>query len=192
MKKTVNILTLIAVIVFCLCLTSCDSAPAATADELFDFTFKINNDQFTIPSDIDAFTNAGWSFPANFDAIDKTVTPSNLETTYLENGDNWFNVEIFNADTKEIATKDCPIGRVTYDFSGDIEIYTSGDFLLNGKTAKDVIARYGKPLSEAEYGGYTEIIYDADPDDSIYDRYTFRFDDDSGEIIYFDIINFDM
>lgn len=188
MKRFIKAICLLALTVICMGLCSCSSGSGSY--DLFEFTFELDGISYTLPESITAFTDNGWTFPEDFDEFDSTVKPGNLESTYLEQGDNWFNIEIFNYGDEDKALKDCPIGRVTYNFSGDIEVVSAGGFKLNGKTLDEVVKKYGKPLSQADYSTYTEIIYDKDPSTGIYDRYTFRFDKDTKVIKHIDIIYF--
>jgi hypothetical protein len=143
-----------------------------------------------IPQDISLFTDNGWNFPDNFKDLDTTISNGNLKSTYLEKGDNWFLVEIFNYSGDDKTVKDCPIGRITYDFSGDMQIYIAGDYLLNDKTLDAFIKDFGEPMSQADYSTYTEIIYDKNEQEGIYDRYTLRFDKETKIINSFDVVNF--
>lgn len=189
MKRTNKIFLLSLAVILCVLLASC-SKDTGDASALFDFTFKLNDVEYTIPESIETFTNAGWSFPENFNDFDHVITPGNLKSTYLILGENWLGIEIFNKTENELALKNCPIGRVTYDFSGDIKVYTAGDFCLNGKTLDEVISKYGQPFSQMDYSTYTEVIYDKDPSKGIYDRYTFKFNKNTKEINDIDIIYF--
>ncbi len=179
----------ISLFILLLLLCSCASK-SDMSDNLYDFTFKFDSETYTLPESISAFTDNGWSFPENFKDFDYNLTYGNLKSTYLSKEDNWFNIEIFNYEKQDKALKDCPIGRVTYDFSGDIKVTTAGGYELNGKTLSDVKNKYGDPLSEKKYGNYIEIIYDKNPDESIYDRYTFRFDLTDKIIKYIDLYYF--
>lgn len=157
---------------------------------LFDFEFQINGVGYKLPQSIDKFTQNGWAFPDNFTSYNDPIQAKGLKETYLENGENWFAIEVFNNTDNIKEFKDCPIGRVTYDFSGDIEIVLSGDFKLNGKTLDDVKSRYGEPFSQKDYSTYTEIIYDKDPSKGTYDRYVLRFDLETKSIKNFDVTYF--
>ena len=186
MKRIIAIIGILTILLSC-----CSCAAREQSGNLFDFCFEINGKTYKLAEKISTFTENGWTLPENLDT-EKTITPGNLESTILEldSEDNWVNVEIFNYSDQDCLLKDCPIGRVTYHFEGDLKIVTAGNFSLEGKKKSDIIAKYGEPFSEAEYGSYTEIIYDKDPESGIYDRYTFRFDNESGQINYFDIIMF--
>ncbi|MBQ9921043.1 MAG: hypothetical protein IJO52_02560 [Clostridia bacterium] len=189
MKKSVKILSVISVFVILLC-CSCSSGNTSS-DNLFDFTFEINGKQYTLPEKLDKFTENGFAFPEDF-KTDKDIAPGSLEATYMTLGDedNWINVEIFNYGEEKKALTDCPVGRVIYHFDGELEISTAGGFSLGGKKLDDVISKYGKPFSQADYSTYTEVIYDKDPTSGIYDRYTFRFNKDTKIIEYVDITMF--
>lgn len=191
MKKFIRVLLLICSIITVMSCISCNSSSVkVSSDELYKFSFKFNNVTYTIPEKIDTFISNGWTFSEKFDKLDKSIKSGGLESTYLEQGENWFNVEIYNGTDGELPVKECKIGRITYDFSGDIEVYTAGDFHLNDKTLDEVVAVYGEPMSKADYSLYTEIIYDKNPESSLYDRYTFRFDKTTKVINYIDITNY--
>lgn len=192
MKNTVKLLCFICIVVMCLCTVSCSGDGAVTGGDLYTFTFSFDDGEYTLPEKLSAFTDNGFAFPDSFKDAGSTVAKGALKSTYLENGDNWFNIEIVNTSDSDLPLSDCAVGRVTYDFSGNIKVYTAGGFLLNGKTLDEVTAAYGKPMSEADYGLYTEIIYDKDPNQSIYDRYTFRFDKTTETINYIDITYYNL
>lgn len=181
----------LTVVLICLMLSlaSCQSEQKAN---LFDFSFAFDGITVTLPEKINTFTDNGYTFAEKFNKLDKTVRVGNLESTYLEKGENWFNVEIVNNTDTDLVLTDCVIGRFTYDFSGNAKITLSDGFELSGKTLDDFIKRYGEPYSQKDYPMYTEIIYDKNPDESVYDRYTFRFDLDTKTINYVDAINFDL
>jgi hypothetical protein len=178
------------IIVNILALSACSST-TANSQSLFDFEITIDGKSYTLPQNINAFTDNGWSFPESFKNLDKTLSPGNLEQTYLEKDeDNWFSVEIFNYTKEDCTVKDCPIGRIIYNFSGNMEIYTAGNFLLNGKTLDDVLKKYGEPYSNTKLGNYIEVIYDKNPEESIFDRYVFMFDPNTEIINGIDITYF--
>ena len=186
MKKYVLFTSLlILLVVLCGCASKSDMT-----DNLYEFTFKFDSETYTLPENISTFTDNGWSFPDDFKDFDYTLTYGNLKSTYLSKGDDWFNIEIFNYEKQDKAVKDCPIGRITYDFSGDIKVTTAGGYELNGKTLDDIKDKYGDPFSEKKYGNYIEVIYDKNPGKSTYDRYTFRFDLSDKTIEYIDIYYF--
>lgn len=189
MKKNVRLklFTIIALLLLSLC--SCrvtTDKPSDMTDDIFEFTFKIDGITYKLPERIDMFTDNGWEFPEDFDGFDNTIKSKGLKETYLEKGDNWFAIEIFNNSDEDLPIKDCPIGRIIYDFSGDIEIAMAGDYIINDKTLDDVTKQFGEPLSQKDYSTYTEIIYDKDPSEGIYDRYTLRFELDTKILKYFD------
>ncbi len=187
-RKIVAIFTLIFVML--LTFTGCSPKSNYSKDDLFTFEFKLDDLSVKIPQNISAFTDDGWEFANNFKDLETTISNGNLKSTYLEKGDNWFLVEIFNYTGADKTVKDCPIGRVTYDFSGDLKIYLAGDYLLNDKTLDAFIKDFGKPMSQADYSTYTEIIYDKNEQEGIYDRYTLRFDKETKVINSFDVVNF--
>ena len=183
MKKILFCLSLILLLLVpCSCTQKSDMT-----ENLYDFTFKLDNQTYTLPESISAFTDNGWSFPEDYNDFDYIVKYGNLKSTYLSKGDNWFNIEIFNYEKQDKPLKDCPIGRVTYDFSGEVKVTTAGGYELNNKTLNEIKNKYGEPFLEAKYGNYIEVIYDKDPEKSTYDRYTFRFDLSNEVIEYIDI-----
>ena len=187
-RRITALLLLLSVML--LTFTGCAPKSNYTKDDLFTFEFKIDDLSVKIPQDISLFTDNGWTFDAKFKDLETTISNGNLKSTYLEKGDNWFLVEIFNYSGNDMTVKDCPIGRITYDFSGDMKIYLAGDYLLNDKTLDTFIKDFGKPMSQADYSTYTEIIYDKNEQEGIYDRYTLRFDKDTKVINSFDVVNF--
>ena len=97
MKKTFICLSVILIL-----LLSCSCAQKNNmTDNLYDFTFVFDDETYTLPESITAFTDNGWSFPDDFDSFDYTVKYGNLKSTYLSKGDNWFNIEIFNYEKED-------------------------------------------------------------------------------------------
>ncbi len=175
MKNKFLIFTVVLTVML-IAFTGCAAKKSYTKDDLFTFEFKIDDISVKIPEKISTFTDAGWEFPEKFKELDSLITDANLKSTYLSKGDNWFSIEIINNSGSDMIVKDCPIGRIKYDFSGDLKIYLANDYLLNDKTLDAVIKAFGEPMSQADYSTYTEIIYDKNEDEGIYDRYTLRFD----------------
>lgn len=195
MKRVIKTITTIACICILLQCTSCNKTPdkkeaLKNNTDLYTFSFKIDGQSYTLPQKIDTFLQNGWSISKKVDPSNTIITSKNLKETYLEKGDKWFLVEIFNYSDTDLTLMECPIGRVTYDFSEDIEIIMSGGFKLNGKTIDDVIKKYGEPMSNKDYGTYTELIYDKNPDEGTYDRYVLKFDSETKIIKNFDVTYF--
>lgn len=207
MKKVVAILL---ILVFCLCITSCgnktdegktqnssivenDSAydtGVTLSDNLDDFTFKINDVVYKLPIEIEAFTKNGWKFPDYFDEYDKGIDSDHKESEYLVKGENELSIEVFNKSGNQKKLKECLIGRIEYDFSGDLQFYIAGDFLLNGKTFGDVKSKFGEPTSQDDYGANINAVYEKTGSEWIYERYTFSFDKETEEIISINMVNF--
>lgn len=187
-SKIIFLITVLCVMI--ITFTGCAKQTSYTKDDLFNFEFKLDELSVKIPQEISVLTADGWEFPDNFKDLDSTLNNGSLKSTYLEKGDNWFMVEIFNYSGEDKTVKDCPIGRITYDFSGDLKIYLANDYLLNDKTLDTFIKNFGEPMSTKDYSTYTEIIYDKNEDEGIYDRITLRFDKNTKIINSFDVVNF--
>jgi len=186
-KRFIFAMTLLCIIItFC----GCSKQSAYSKEDLFTFEFRFDELSVKIPQEISLFTNDGWKFPEKFKDLETTMSNGNLKSTYLEKEDNWFSVEIFNYSGSDKLVKDCPIGRITYDFSGNLKIYLANDYLLNEKTLDQFIKDFGSPMSQADYSTYTEIIYDKNEQEGIYDRITLRFDKDTKIVNSFDVVNF--
>ncbi len=207
MKKVVAILL---TVVFCLCLTSCGNETdegktqnnsdieansvydtgVILSDNLDDFTFKINDIVYKLPIEIESFTKNGWDFPDYFDEYDKGIDSDHKELEYLVKGENEISVEIFNMSGNQKKLKECPIGRVEYDFSGDLQFYIAGDFLLNGKTFAEVKEKLGEPTSQDDYGANINAVYEKINSEWIYERYTFSFNKETEKISCINMVNF--
>lgn len=212
MKKIVAILL---TVVFCFCITACGDVidddeineektkssstsendvvydtGIVLSDNLDDFTFKMNNTVYKLPMGIEAFTKTGWSFPEYFDEYDKEIDSDRKESGYLINGENKVRVEIFNMSGNRKQLKECPIGRMEYDFSGDLQFYIAGDFLLNGKTFAEVKEKLGEPTSQDNYGVEINAVYEKTGSEWIYERYTFSFDAETEKITGINMVNF--
>ena len=97
MKKFIRVLLLICGIITVMSCISCNSSSVkVSSDEFYKFSFKFNDVTYTIPEKIDTFTSNGWTFSEKFDKLDKPIKSGGLESTYLEQGENWFNIEIYN------------------------------------------------------------------------------------------------
>lgn len=207
MKK---ILSILLMTIFCLCITSCsnetdeektqNSSTLETdsvydtgitlSDDLDDFTFKINDIVYKLPIEVETFTKNGWDFPEYFDEYDKAVDSEHKESEYLVKGNNKLNIEIFNMSGNQKKLKECPIGRIEYDFTGDLQFYIAGNFLLNGKTLNEVKEKFGEPTSQEDYGINISAVYEKENSDWIYERYTFTFDEETEKITRISIVNF--
>ena len=187
--KTKLLLICLLCVIF-LTFTGCSEQSSYSKDDLFTFEFKFDELLIKVPQDINTFITDGWTFPEKFYDLETTMSNGNLKSTYLEKGDNWFLVEIFNNSGSDKAVKECPIGRITYDFSGDLKVYLAGDYLLNDKTLSEFIKTFGDPMSQADYSTYIEIIYDKNEAEGIYDRITLRFDKQTNVINSFDVVYF--
>ena len=207
MKKLIAILL---VVVFCLCLTSCGNETdkvitqnssnvendsvydtgVALSNNLDDFTFKINDIVYKLPIEIEAFTKNGWKLPDYFDEYDKEIDSHNKESEYLVKGENELSIQIFNMSGNRKKLKECPVGRIEYDFSGDLQFYIAGDFLLNGKTFDEVKDKFGEPTRQEDYDNYIEIVYEKTGSEWIYEMYTMRFDSKTKVIQNINMVNF--
>jgi len=188
MKRIIAFLLLMCVML--ISFTGCSAQSNYSKDDLFTFEFRFDDLSIKIPQNISSFTDDGWYFPEQFKDLETSMSNGNLKSTYLSKGNNWFLVEIFNYSGEDRLVKDCPIGRITYDFSGDLKVYLADDYLLNDKSLDKFIKDFGEPMSQADYSTYTEIIYDKNEAEGLYDRYTFRFDKESKTINSFDVVNF--
>lgn len=159
------------------------------SDDLFDFTIKMNDTVYKIPMEIDAFLGNGWTFNEYFDDYESLIDSDHSVSAYLYNDDSELYVQVYNYSGNQELFKNCPIGRITYDFSGSLQVYLADDFLLNGKTVDEVIEKYGEPYSIQEYT-YCEVTYQSENTSLIYNRYTLEFDKETRVIKSINIVNF--
>ncbi len=160
------------------------------SDKLDDFTFQIDNVVYQLPITQEAFVGNGWSFYDYFDDFDKPINSEHYESVYLYKGENEICVNVINKSGDQKKFTECPVGRVSYDFSGNIQFFLAGNFLLNDKTLDEVIAQYGTPTAQDEYTEYIEISYQKTDAEWIYERYTLRFDTQTKKIKDINIVNF--
>lgn len=159
------------------------------SENLMDFTIKIDGAIYKIPMELSAFQKNGWALPSGFDT-EKEIASDHFESATIEKGSSKLNVELINKSLDVQKASSCPIGRITYDFSGDIDIYLAGNTLLNSLSQSEMIEKFGQPTSSEEYGEYVEMVYEKPNTSSIYERYTFQFDIASGKLLQMNVVNF--
>lgn len=209
MKK----IAILAALTLCLCLTACgkkenkkaldlssvnnDSSAASVydtgiemSDDIYDFTFRIDDNAYELPISIEAFTKTGWKFKEYFDDYEKGIDSDHIESFYLTKGKNELSFQVFNMTGVQKKFKDCPIGRVEYEFNGDIQFYIANDFLLNDKKLSEIKEKFGTPNFNEDYGNKIQICYEKENADSIYERYTMEFDGETEKISRINIVNF--
>lgn len=128
------------------------------SNNLFDFTFKLDDTVYALPTDIKTFLGNGWVFDEFFDDFEIPVNSEHLKRSYLLNGENRIDVEVYNYSGNQELFYNCPVGSISYDFSGSLNIYLADNFLLNGKTAEDVLQKFGEPYMMSE-NVWCEIVY---------------------------------
>ncbi len=153
--------------------------------ELFQFSLKINGVVYKLPAMQTALTTNGWSIT---EKSAETVKSSFKADGVLSNGETSFDVQVINPTKEEMSFAECPIGRISYDFSGTAEIYIADSFLLNEATQKSIIEKYGEPETTEKHSDFSEITYGSRKTAGNYAKYLFRFDK-SGKIIYFSVVN---
>lgn len=158
---------------------------AEPSTELFDFSIQIDGADYMLPTVQTAFTQNGWSVSEKSETVVKASFKSDA---VLSKGDTSFEIQVINPTKAELPFEECPIGRISYDFSGNAEIYIADGFLLNGTTKKKIIEKYGEPEGTETHSDFSEITYGSRKTSGHYARYLFRFDK-SGKIIYFSIVN---
>lgn len=158
---------------------------AELSAELFQFSLKIDGVAYKLPAFQSAFEAKGWSVSKQ--SAEK-VKASYKADAVLSNGDTSFDIQVINPTKAELSFKECPIGRISYDFSGKAEIYIADEFLLNGTTKKAITEKYGEPETTEKHSDFSEITYGSRKTSGNYAKYLFRFDK-SGNLIYFSIVN---
>jgi hypothetical protein len=153
--------------------------------ELFQFSIKIDNATYKLPAMQTAFTSNGWAVSEN---ESETVLSLYKSDAILTKGDTSFKVQVINPTKSTLSFSECPIGRLTYDFSGTAEIYIADDFLLNDSTKSAIIEKYGEPETTETHSDFSEITYGSRKTSGNYASYLFRFDK-KGKITYFSIVN---
>ncbi len=158
---------------------------AVLSDELLQFTVKIDNVVYKLPAMQSAFTTKGWNIS---EAGTTMINPSFTTSAILTNGKTTFDIQVINPTKENLSFEECPIGRLSYDFSGEAEILLADNFLLNEATKESIIEKYGDPESTEAHSDFSEIIYGSRKTSGNYASYLFRFDK-SGKITYFSIVN---
>ena len=161
---------------------------AELSAELFDFSVKIDGVDYKLPAMQTAFTKNGWNISPNTESV---VKASFKADATLSKGDVIFDVQVINSTKAELTFEECPIGKISYDFSGNAEIYIADGFLLNGASKTSIVEKYGEPETTETHNDFSEIIYGSRKTSGNYAKYLFRFDK-NGKIIYFSITNFYM
>lgn len=158
---------------------------AQLSDELFQFSMKINGVSYKLPAMQSFFTSNGWSIA---EPSLQSLKSSFIAKATLSDGKTTFDIQVVNPTNEEKSFDDCPIGRLSYDFSGEAEISIAGDFSLNDATKKSLVEKFGEPESEETHSDFSEIIYGSRKTSGNYASYLFRFNK-SGKITYFSIVN---
>ena len=153
--------------------------------DLFQFSIQIDEDVFMLPALQNAFTSKGWSVSGN---ENQTLKAGYIENAVLSKGETSFDIQVINPSKKELSFSECPIGRISYDFSGTVQIYLADNLLLNTATKTAIIEKYGEPEKAETHSDFSEITYGSRKTTGNYAKYLFRFDK-SGKIIYFSIVN---
>ena len=153
--------------------------------ELFQFSTKINGVVYKLPAMQTAFTTNGWSIT---EKSTETVKASFKADGVLSKEETSFDIQVINPTKEELPFEKCPIGRISYDFSGAAEIYIADSFLLNEATKTSITEKYGEPETTENHSDFSEITYGSRKTAGNYAKYLFRFDK-SGKIIYFSVVN---
>ncbi len=154
--------------------------------ELFNFTAKIDGVDYILPALQTAFTKNGWDISGNENS---TVKASFKEDAVMSKGNNVFNIQVINPTKNALPFEECPVGRISYDFSGDAEIYIADSFLLNEATIDSVKEKYGEGATEENLKTRSTLTYGGKSETGNYAEYLFEFDED-GKITNFSMVNF--
>lgn len=66
------------------------------SDDIYDFTFRIDDNAYELPISIEAFTKTGWKFKEYFDDYEKGIDSDHIESFYLTKGKNELSFQVFN------------------------------------------------------------------------------------------------
>ncbi len=158
---------------------------ASISDELFQFTVKIDDVVYMLPSMQSAFTSSGWNVS---EKSTETVKAGFKADAILSKGDTAFAIQVINPTKAPLSFDECPVGRIAYDFSGSAEIYIADDFQLNNTTKKALTEKFGEPETTEKHSDFSEITYGSRKTSGNYAKYLFRFDK-IGKIVYFSMVN---
>lgn len=161
---------------------------AFPSTELFQFTVKIDDNLYMLPAMQTAFSKNGWAVS---EVSASVVKASYQADAVLSKGETAFDIKVVNPTKEDLPFQKCPIGRISYDFSGDAQISIADEFSLNDATKKTVIEKFGEPETTETHSDFTEITYGSRSTSGNYARYLFRFDK-NGKITYFNIVNYYM
>ena len=153
--------------------------------DLFQFSIQIDEEVYKLPMLQNSFISDGWSISEN-DV--QTLKAGYIESATLSKGETTFDIQVINPTKKELSFAECPVGRLSYDFSGTAQIYIADNFLLNDATKASITEKYGEPETTETHSDFSEITYGSRKTTGNYAKYLFRFDK-SGKIIYFSIVN---
>ena len=153
--------------------------------ELFRFSIKIDGKDYKLPALQEAFINNGFTISGS--SAD-TIKPSYIENAVLSNETTSFEIQLINPTQKELPFGECPVGRLSYDFSGEAEIYIADSVLLNEVTQSMLADKYGEADNVEKYNDFTLVTYGSKSKTGNYAQYLFKFNK-NGKIVYFDMVN---
>lgn len=211
-KRFLFLLTFLSI--FCLLLTSCggdgnqseeisglsedanESKSEASEDsigyenaemsaELFDFTLKIDGTVYKLPIIQKSLISNGFAVTQKGS---ENVKPSFVADGVVSKGETTLSVQVINPTKDDLAFENCPVGRISYDFSGTAEIFIADNFPLKGATKNAIMEKFGDPEQTETHSDFSEITYGSRKTAGNYAKYLFRFDK-NGNIVYFSIVN---
>ncbi len=163
---------------------------ALMSNNLFDYKIQIGNDVYKLPSKLIAFLEDGWELPSYFDKT-KNIDAEHYESAKLSKNGFEFDIEIVNMSGNQRNVMECAVGRMEFDFPADVKVFVAKDTLLTGIKSSDLIAKLGEPTTNELYDGlYREVMYETPETNSIYERYTFKFDPVTDMIQKLFVVNF--
>lgn len=141
-------------------------AAATKADALFNWTFKLEGEEYTLPCDISQFLDNGWNFSKAEDA-DETLDKNSYTFTDLKKDDKSISVDVWNPGDDKAAFKDCKVGTVEVKLSGNAKLELSDGFVFDSSATSDsIMERYGNPedtrgmLIEGDDNKYVSLKYE--------------------------------
>lgn len=134
------------------------------SDNLFDFQIAINDEVYSLPTTVDAFTDNGWEFSSNPDEI--------VEAGYyligqsLDKGDLHISVQLVNDSDEDMKAIDCVVGNIIVTNNSPrfgcstAYVQIANGIVLNQSTTDEARAALGEPTSENETDYSTTLYYD--------------------------------
>jgi len=157
------------------------------SDEIFDFTIKIDDITYVLPSKLENFINSCWEYDNGNNPEENDVAGESYDTCIMKNSNGDITITVVNPTGNVAKFKDCYVGSIDFALtnSNNCKYELSKGLKISTKTkSEDVTEKWGEPTTRLP-GQYGETLrYEKDT----YVYYQFYFDE-NGHLNGFDMRN---